>query len=555
MHAKNWRWTYVVIGVLLRVVLLLWGDWQDSHTKLPYTDVDYSVYNDGAYYLSSGCRLEDTVDSALYEAESDLFDEPELAAKANCARGYVPAVARFVLKNDPARAGSQDTASAALEGHSWLLSLSKHCSRITSPIFRYVATLGDPYARATYRYTPLLALLLSPAQLLHSGPKYWGKLLFAAADIFCAVLMWLILDTRAMHHPRLAQRQAWATHLPGVLWLMNPFPAQIATRGSADSLVGVMILGCLALLLRATPEMQLVGLHAVPGDIAEKSTERRDPNELRVADEKAWYAAAALLALAVHLKLYPVIYGWSILAHLVTYRRHAIRILCHIDQPSTADVLQLGLEFAAVSGLIYAALNLFVWLVWGQPFIQHALLYHVARQDHRHNFSVYFLSTYLAPAFDVSSTSEWIRLGYTLVQSPIWSFLPQLMTSAYIGLKMGGHDLVLSCALQTMAFVAWNKVSTSQYFLWYLQFVPIIATTLYFPSVKPVAFLVAFWVTAQAVWLHFAYQLEFQAKNQFVALWLSSLGLLAMHVYIMQSCLEAWTAWRARERIALAKQA
>jgi phosphatidylinositol glycan class M len=41
-----------------------------------------------------------------------------------------------------------------------------------------VAAGGSPFARATYRYSPLLAYLLVPNSLLHPT---WGKLLFSAA--------------------------------------------------------------------------------------------------------------------------------------------------------------------------------------------------------------------------------------------------------------------------------------------------------------------------------------------------------------------------------------
>ena len=554
MRVWGWRWVYVVLGVVLRAALLLWGEWQDRNASLPYTDIDYAVFNDGAHALWSECRLEDTIDSPLYEVESDLWNEPALAAKAKCARGYLPAVARFVLQNDPAYARVKDSAGESFDSDALFVSASRTSFALTRPFFRVLATIGDPFTRTTYRYTPLLALLLAPAHASATAPAYWGKLLFAAADVLCAVLMWMIIDARAEHHPRLARTCEWATHLPGVLWLLNPFPAQIATRGSADSLVGALVLGCLALLLRATPEMELIGTHAVPGDNVKRDPAVHDPAELRVADERAWYGAAALLALAVHLKLYPVIYGASILAHLATYRRHAIRILCHVPNPTRQDVLVLGAEFAAVSGTMYALLNLLVYLVWGQPFVRDALLYHLGREDHRHNFSVYFLPTYLAPAFDALNAPGALQSVYVLAASPLLSFVPQLVACAYVGFKLGGRDLILSCAVQTVVFVAWNKVYTSQYFLWYLVFVPVVGTTLHFGRALQPVLLAAAWAAAQAVWLFWAYRLEFLAQDTLVPLWLSSLLLLATHVYVVRACLHAWTEWRAREQTAHAKQ-
>ena len=47
----------------------------------------------------------------------------------------------------------------------------------------YVARGQTPYARSTYRYTPLLAFLLLPNVWVH---KCWGKVVFCTADLVAA---------------------------------------------------------------------------------------------------------------------------------------------------------------------------------------------------------------------------------------------------------------------------------------------------------------------------------------------------------------------------------
>lgn len=84
----------MLLGLGLRIALLLWGEYQDSTATVPYTDVDYSVYNDGARLIWASCPLSETIDSPLYGDEEDLLNKPHLFEHVHCARGIVPAVSR-----------------------------------------------------------------------------------------------------------------------------------------------------------------------------------------------------------------------------------------------------------------------------------------------------------------------------------------------------------------------------------------------------------------------------------------------------------------------------
>jgi phosphatidylinositol glycan class M len=88
-------------------------------------------------------------------------------------------------------------------------------------------------------------------------------------------------------------------------------------------------------------------------------------------------------------------------------------------------------------------------------------------------------------------------------------------------------------ALQTMVFVAYNKVITAQYFTWYMCFLPLCIVEL--KAVPPAHLLIAAigWTAALGAWLGMAYQLEFQGANTFLGLWAASLAFHVMNVAVV----------------------
>ena len=174
---------YLTLALILRVTLIAYGIWMDSWAHLPYTDVDYHVFTDGAELISRG---------------------------------------------------------------------------------------RSPFELPTYRYTPLLALLLVPNVWVH---RAWGKLLFCAADLGVGALLYAFLARRRVP-AHVARRCACA-------WLFNPLAVNVSTRGNAESLTALLL---------------LLSLHALAGG--------------RPA------GAGGLLAAATHFKLYPVIYAPAFVACL-----------------------------------------------------------------------------------------------------------------------------------------------------------------------------------------------------------------------------------------------
>lgn len=133
---------------------------------------------------------------------------------------------------------------------------------------RYITQGQSPYLRETYRYTPILAMLLTPNIYLF---KSFGKVLFASADLLVGYIIHRILVLRGMSSKSALKYDA--------LWLLNPMVANISTRGNAESLLGVMVLGTLYLVLT----------------------------------RRYFYSACTLFGLSVHFKIYPVIYAVPLL--------------------------------------------------------------------------------------------------------------------------------------------------------------------------------------------------------------------------------------------------
>ncbi|SPO20931.1 related to GPI14 -Glycosylphosphatidylinositol-alpha 1,4 mannosyltransferase I [Ustilago trichophora] len=554
MKASLWSWIYIVAGLLLRAGLLLWGQHQDATHAVPYTDVDYFVFSDAANLLVNGCPLSRTIEDPTYETDADLLDRNDV----HCARGIVPAAARFLLLNDPNSHAPADGLKP--DDTDFMYFWARQCYKFAKPAFDLLATLGDPYARPTYRYTPFLAAALSPIHIF--GWINFGKYIFAASDILCAMFMWLILDGR---RPQ-GSNAGLYVHLPGLLWILNPMVAQISTRGSSEALVGLFVLSFLYFFLKANPEAPL-GLRAeyladfsspqvnngsedpkAEAPVKEVKPTENVPSYEALPPESAFnlldwsleaYLAPILLGLATHLKLFPVIYAVPILAHL-----HRSTVSAY--SPERRKSLSLwtknaaGIQFGFVASYSFMAANIVAWLLWGSPFVEHTFLYHLHRADHRHNFSPYFLGTYLSLFTSPTSTAS---LESRILASSLLSFLPQLLVVTVLGYHLGKRDVVAAMTAQTIAFVAFNKVCTSQYFLWFLWLLPLVWPSLKVGKVETVLALVA-WVGGQALWLSQAYQLEFEAKQVFARVWASGLLLVGVHAGLLVWFLSSWARLR-----------
>lgn len=352
--------------------------------------------------------------------------------------------------------------------------------------------VGDPYARETYRYTPLLAVLLVPNVLVHPS---FGKYLFAACDLLNGVLIHRLLVSLILPPNDPLDRDSLAAFLAGT-HLFNPLVFSVSTRGSSESILCTLVLLTLYLALR-----------------------------------RRWDAAAVLLGISTHWKIYPFIYGASCVAAITSGTSQGSLSLRRLVSPAS-------IRFAVLSASTFLALGAFCYAIWGHPFLHEAYLYHTHRLDHRHNFSPYFYLTYLTyPAKDLTGSTI-LPLWRRLVRSPLTSLVPQLTLSITTGLVFGRRqmDLPFTWFVQTYAFVLFNRVCTSQYFLWYTLFLPLFVPRFRFSWLSVIV-----WAAVQAIWLAEAYKLEFLGDTVYFTLWSRSILYLAGHAWVLGNIIQAYS--------------
>lgn len=97
-------------------------------------------------------------------------------------------------------------------------------------------------------------------------------------------------------------------------------------------------------------------------------------------------------------------------------------------------------------------------------------------------------------------------------------------------------DLPFTWFVQTYAFVLFNRVCTSQYFLWYTLFLPLFVPRFRFSWLSVIV-----WAAVQAIWLAEAYKLEFLGDTVYFTLWSRSILYLAGHAWVLGNIIQAYS--------------
>ena len=360
---------------------------------------------------------------------------------------------------------------------------------------KHVAKLESPYERETYRYTPLLALLMVP------NIKLWypiGKFVLSTIDVGVGYLIEKLLKTQQKHSKEditfneiiKAENDEAFYNYASLFYLYNPLTIVICTRGSADCIITFLVL------------LSLVYL------------------------EKGKYILSSIIyGFAVHFKIYPIIYAPSIFLYLLYKeflrnkqkefipipfcQRFCYKITSTIKMVFSYLFTKVALLYIFISaGVFFFFLGIFYKLI-GYKFLYEYLLYHLIRKDHRHNYSIFYYTIYLT--YD-NTFSKYLSLV---------TFLPQMILILTVTIFLY-RDINLCLIVLTMIFVHFNKVITAQYFIWYLSLIPLIIHRNLLFNVKKLKATIMFiiWFFFELIWNTYSHLLEYEGKNYFMTMWI-----------------------------------
>ena len=249
----------------------------------------------------------------------------------------------------------------------------------------------------------------------------------------------------------------------------NPMIVAMSTRGSNDNIISLLVVTCVYLVLK-----------------------------------RRYIWGGFFLGLSIHFKIYPIIYSFVLYFFIDCDRA----LIAQGGSPLRAIVSKKGfftknrLIFTCMTIITLLSLTAVFYKMYGYEFLWEAYLYHFGRKDHRHNNSVYWY--YIYQLFDVQTSSSTLAF---------LTFLPQWAVLITAGILFY-YDLFTAMLIQTWAFVAFNKVQTAQYFLWWLVLLPICLVNSDLIQSKLGLFicLALSWAVGQCIWGYYANAFENQQQ-------------------------------------------
>ena len=358
---------------------------------------------------------------------------------------------------------------------------------------KHVAKLESPYERETYRYTPLLAILMIP------NVKIWypiGKFVLSTIDVGVGYLIEKLLKKQQKQKDESfndiikGENDEAFYNYASLFYLYNPLTIVICTRGSADCIITFLVL------------LSLIYL-----------------------EKRKYYLSAIIYGFAVHFKIYPIIYAPSIFLYLLYKeyvrnnkkelapipfcQRFCFKVISTIKMVFKYSLTKVALSFVLISSSVFFVFLGVFYKIIGYKFLYEYLLYHLIRKDHRHNYSIFYYTIYLTYDNDFSKYLSLV------------TFLPQMILILTVTIFLY-KDINLCLIILTMIFVHFNKVITAQYFIWYLSLIPLIVHRNLLFNVKKWKALIMFiiWMFFELIWNSYSHLLEYEGKNYFITMWI-----------------------------------
>lgn len=380
----------------------------------------------------------------------------------------------------------------------------------------------SPYDRETYRYTPLLALLVTFNSFLNYNI---GKIIFSVIDVYVAYIIEQLISENKLNSTnynknnnsvaKIKETKDYDNNLATLIYLYNPFTINICTRGSSDCIITLFVL-----------------------------------LTLKYIRKESYLMAGFVYGLSVHFKIYPIIYApalYMYIIHKSTKEQYQINqqpsILNEINNINNKLFLffkhiiytlyqmiknifnKKALKFAFISLSIFTALIALFYYMYGYQFLFEYLLYHLVRKDHRHNYSMFYYLIYLTYK---SNFSKFLSLV---------TFVPQIaliLTSTLVLYK----DINLCLVIITMIFVTFNKVVTAQYFLWYISLIPLILPFNKLFKQRKGLILLILWFFFELIWNRYSHNLEYKGINLFVELWVIDVLFFLVNCFIISELIK-----------------
>ncbi|XP_034103862.1 GPI mannosyltransferase 1 [Drosophila albomicans] len=353
---------------------------------------------------------------------------------------------------------------------------------------RFILDGGTPFARHTYRYSPIMAYIQIPNIMLH---PVFGKLIYSLCDLLVGQLIYALVRLEAGEATTIKKKAI----ISACCWLYNPLTAVISTRGSGDSFTSLFVISCIYLLVKSKDQP---------------------------SNYFAVFCAGLAHGFVIHLRLYPIFFS---LAYYLCLSggpiRNSIELIQRIVVPNKQ---QICLVLGTLIG--FTVFTLTFYKIYGWQYLHESYFYHFVRKDVRHNFSLYFLMQYLNNSDAAEESTLFIKF---LIMGP------QLLLVVYLSVSFAQLRQTLPFCVFSLAFVivTYNSVVTSQYFVWYLAVLPLCLTKFQLMSCSRCVFLLVLWICGQALWLLPAYLLEFKTWHTFNWIGLQGAVFFIINNYIL----------------------